>query len=200
MVKSPRATPLALAVLELLHEGDMHPYEMLQLLRDRGMGRVVKLTAGSLYHTVERLARDGLVEPAGTDREGRRPERTLYTITDAGADAFSSDVSEMLRAPAEEYPSFIAAIAFMHQVGRERAIKSLEFRQVMLDALIASEEKVVEHVRAKGVARLHLLEHEYRANQLQSQRDWVAGIVAELRDGTLPWTVGVAADEGKTNA
>src|SRR3954462_3268529 len=38
----PPLTPLAVAVLELLHERDMHPYEMQQLIRDRGTDHVIK--------------------------------------------------------------------------------------------------------------------------------------------------------------
>src|SRR6266542_765045 len=55
-------TPLALAVLELLLERAMHPYEMHQLIRDRRIDHVIKLRAGSLYHTVERLHRLDLIQ------------------------------------------------------------------------------------------------------------------------------------------
>ena len=58
-------TPLALAVLRLLHERPMHPYEMHQLVRDRGTDFAIKVRAGSLYHAVERLA------PPRSDRAGR---------------------------------------------------------------------------------------------------------------------------------
>ena len=77
-------TPLALAILRLLHERPMHPYEMHQLVRDRGTDFVIKVRAGSLYHAVERLAMLGLIAPVETGRDGRRPERTVYAITDAG--------------------------------------------------------------------------------------------------------------------
>ena len=106
-------TPLALTVLRLLSERSMHPYEMHQLVRDRGTDHVIKVRAGSLYHTVERLHRLGLIEPVETGREGRRPERTVYAITDAGRDEFVTNLRDLLRFPAEEFPVFASALEMM---------------------------------------------------------------------------------------
>jgi DNA-binding PadR family transcriptional regulator len=69
-------TPLAVSILALLAERPMHPYEMYSLMLERHQDWVVKVKPGSLYHTVDRLARDELVEVAGTERAGSRPERT----------------------------------------------------------------------------------------------------------------------------
>ena len=62
----------------------MHPYQLHQTLVERGDTRIVRVNPGAVYHGVERLERDGLVEVVGTDRTGKRPERTTYRITDAG--------------------------------------------------------------------------------------------------------------------
>ena len=59
-----RLTPLGLMVLALLDEGDMHPYEMIRLLRIRRDDRLVPLTNGTMYHTVARLERAGLIAEA----------------------------------------------------------------------------------------------------------------------------------------
>src|SRR6266542_482877 len=96
-------TPLALAVLELLLERAMHPYEMHQLIRDRRIDHVIKLRAGSLYHTVERLHRLDLIEPVETARAGRRPERTVYAITEQGRDAFAARMRDLIQRPEPEY-------------------------------------------------------------------------------------------------
>ena len=79
-----RSNPLALAVLACLVERPMHPYEMAATMRTRGHDESIKLNYGSLYTVVESLARRGLIEPREPERDGRRPERTVYTITDGG--------------------------------------------------------------------------------------------------------------------
>jgi DNA-binding PadR family transcriptional regulator len=66
-------SPWALTILSLLFERDMHPYEIRRLVRHRGKGDFVDLRPGSLYRTIERLERTGLVEPVETTRAGKFP-------------------------------------------------------------------------------------------------------------------------------
>ena len=79
-----RTNPLALAVLACLSERPMHPYEMAATMRTRGQDASIRLNYGSLYGVVETLLKRGLVEEQEVVREGRRPERTVYRITDDG--------------------------------------------------------------------------------------------------------------------
>src|ERR1700743_17588 len=73
-----------LAVLALLRESPMHPYQMQKLLRDRHKDELLVLKRGSLYHAIHRLERGELIEAVRTARQGKRPERTTYSITPAG--------------------------------------------------------------------------------------------------------------------
>src|SRR3954464_173376 len=82
------SNPLALAVLGCLSERPMHPYEISTTLRTRGQEQSIKLNYGSLYAVVESLQKHGLIAARETTREGRRPERTVYEITDAGLEEF----------------------------------------------------------------------------------------------------------------
>src|ERR1700680_1029848 len=105
----PRTT-MALAVLELLAEGPKHPYEIKQLMHERGIDRAVPLRGASVYDTVERLGRAGFLEAVETGREGRRPERTTYRLTKQGADELRSWLRQLLEEPTREYPKFGAAL------------------------------------------------------------------------------------------
>ena len=63
----------------------MYPYRMQQLIRERGKDEIVNVRhRASLYQTIARLERDGLIEVQGTARTENRPERTLYQLTDEG--------------------------------------------------------------------------------------------------------------------
>ncbi len=75
---------LALVVLATLAERPAHPYELASLLRERGKDYSIKINWGSLYTVVQNLEKHGFVEVAGTTRQGGRPERTVYAITDDG--------------------------------------------------------------------------------------------------------------------
>src|SRR5215467_6935277 len=162
-------TPLALAVLRLLDERAMHPYEMHQLVRDRGTDLVIKVRAGSLYHTVERLHGLGLIEPVETGREGRRPERTVYAITEAGRDEFMTNLRDLLRSPAEEFPVFASALEMLAAVEPAVALRLLSQRALALDGELAGIEQVTGVLVKTGVGRINLIEAEYVRHMCQAE-------------------------------
>src|SRR5207342_3039788 len=105
------SNPLALAVLVTLCERPMHPYEMASTMRSRGKERSIKLNYGSLYTVVNNLARHGLIEAMGAGREGWRPERTVYRVTEAGRKELDDWMAELVAVPVKEYPQFEAALS-----------------------------------------------------------------------------------------
>lgn len=121
-------TALQLAVLRLLADGQMHPYEMQQRIRECAIDQVVKVAHGSLYHAVGRLAEQGLIEPVETSREGRRPERTVYAITEAGRDEARERLREFIMRSAKEYPSFGMALSFISLLPPAEAASLLDRR------------------------------------------------------------------------
>jgi DNA-binding PadR family transcriptional regulator len=79
-------------LLALLDEGPRYGYQLRADFEER-TGATWPLNVGQVYTTLGRLERDGLVEPAGEDAEGR----AVYRITDAGSQQvlawFSSPLS-----------------------------------------------------------------------------------------------------------
>src|SRR6202050_2413113 len=121
-------TPVALSVLSLLNERSMHPYEMRSLMRERRHDRAFRIRESSVYDTVARLAERGFIEPVEVNREGRRPERTVYAITEAGRDALLGVRGERLSEPSAEYPAFAAPLMFVYSLGKDRTIAALQQR------------------------------------------------------------------------
>src|SRR3984893_12157499 len=106
-------TPLALAVMTLLMERPMHPYEMKLKMKERGHDQVIRLKGGSIYDTVVRLEDGGFIKSQETRRQRPRPERTVYATTEPARDALTSCIREMLAQPVNDYPQFAAALAFL---------------------------------------------------------------------------------------
>lgn len=180
-------TPLALAVLDLLHERDMHPYEMQQLIRERCTDHTIKVRAGSLYHSVERLHRSGFIEPVETGRAGRRPERTVYAITDAGRDEFATNLHDLVRYPEDEYPVFGAAIVMLRALRPERAAALLESRTVAIEATLAAGDQLLASLSKNGLARIHIIEIEYAQALRRAELSWVHELIQDIRSGDLTW-------------
>jgi DNA-binding PadR family transcriptional regulator len=188
---------LALAVLLLLGERPMHPYEIGFVMRSRALDRSIKLNRGSLYTVVEALQRGGLVAPQETYREGRRPERTVYALTDAGRRKAGGWLRELLRRPQKEYASFAAALAFAAGVPVAELIALLEHRLERLEEEIDEDRYAQEALVASvGLPRFYLLENEYELAVREAERDFVRRLVGELRDGSLvPPTPGQPPEE-----
>jgi len=103
---APTISPLALSVLELLDERAMHPYELASTMRERHHDEFIRLNFGTLYHTVEMLERTGMIASVEREKEGRRPERTIYQLTEPGRELLVSVVSDILARPTREYVNF----------------------------------------------------------------------------------------------
>lgn len=181
-------TPLALAVLRLLHTGPMHPYEMQQRIRDWGIDEVVKVTHGALYHTVERLMRAELIEPTETSRSGRRPERTVYAITDAGRELTLGSLNDLLSGVDREYPKFRTALAFLSLLPPEEARERLTMRAVRLEAELSATKTAYDALIKNGVPRIHLIEVDHMTGQTRAELDVVRTIIDEIETGRLTWS------------
>jgi DNA-binding PadR family transcriptional regulator len=184
-------SPLALSILTLLDERPMHPYEMAATMRDRHQDEFIRLNFGTLYHTVEVLERDGWVVPVEREKEGRRPERTIYKLTESGRDVLLRSLSELLARPMREYPHFVAGLMFMHHLEAEQAARNLGERTAALDAHIDKLGRVLSELRTRGLTRLSLIEVEHKIAMLEAERNWVRKLEREIAEGKLEWEVGI---------
>ncbi|TNC20700.1 PadR family transcriptional regulator [Amycolatopsis alkalitolerans] len=176
-----------MAILELLHEKPMHPYEMTQIMRHRRVDLRVKLRPGSLYHTVERLEAQQFIEVVDTQRQGRRPERTVYAMTEKGQDTFSDQVRDMLSTPAQEYPQYPVALSAANELDEGDAVEQLKRRVVNLKARIAADEVVIEQVLKEDLPDMWWIEHAFSHHQRKSELAWTEGLIADLESGRIPW-------------
>lgn len=184
----PQRSGLGLLVLWQLFQGPMHVYRMQKLFQAQGKDRVVNLRArASLYQTLERLLRLGLVDVADTVRQEGYPDRVVYAITDAGRDVAREWLREMLRTTDGEYPEFIVAVSLLFGLSPEEARAELELRSERLSEQLADTERALEH-SPPGLPRLFLLEEEYRQAVLEAQLRWVRGVIEDLRARRLDWS------------
>lgn len=125
------SNPLALTVM-LLAERSMHPYEIAQTLRRRGKQHSVKINFGSLYTVVQNLEKHGYVEVTGVQRQGNRPERTLYGITEAGRAEMLDWLSDLIAVPAAEFPVFDTALSLLPVLPPDEVAELLSDREQAL--------------------------------------------------------------------
>ena len=171
--------------MNLLMERPMHPYEMKSTMKERGHDQVIRLKGGSIYDTVERLEAGGFIKSQETSREGRRPERTVYAITEAGRDEITGWLAELLTQPVSEYPQFAAALAFMAALDKDEVARLLKMRIALLDGQIAGAEKQLTNFLGMGLPRLFLVEGEYAVAMKRAELEWVRRLVEDIQGGKL---------------
>ncbi len=187
MTKRPRpSNPLALAVLALLFERPMHPYEMGLILKQRHKEESIKLRYGSLYTVIDFLLKHGLIAARETARDGRRPERTIYEITPAGRDELHAWMAELLGEPVKEYPQFEAALCLLPVLPPDEALALLRQRLVMVERNVWSLTRQIKEAGRLGLPPLFLVETEYRLALMKAEQQFVAGLVRRIEGGWGP--------------
>ncbi len=178
-----------LAVLSLLRETPMHPYQMQRVLRERHKDELLALKRGSLYHAIHRLERARLIEQVGTRREGRRPERTTYRVTPRGEREQVRWLRALIATPRREPSEFTASVSFLVYLTPEDATTEFERR---VDALTAEIGEMAAGLKAASehVDRVNLLETEYALAMRKAELAWVRRRLADLRTGRLSWDIG----------
>ena len=122
-----------------------------------------------------------------TTREGRRPERTVYQITDEGRDLVATWLLEMLREPQSEYPEFPAALAFLAVLTPAEAISAMEYRSLRLASTLGGLDAVGEQMKGH-LPRLFYVEAEFQRAMVDAELTYVRNLLADLRSGEISWS------------
>ncbi|NEC10330.1 PadR family transcriptional regulator [Streptomyces sp. SID7909] len=178
------SNPLALTVMVLLAERSMHPYEIAQTLRRRGKQHSVKINFGSLYTVVQNLEKHGYVEVAGVQRQGNRPERTLYGLTEAGRAEMLHWLSDLIAVPAEEYPVFETALALLPALPPEEVGELLADREQAQIVRAAALRGVLAQLGG-SLPRVFVVETEYQLHMLEAELEWIATFRQEIGEATI---------------
>ena len=191
------SNPLALAVLSYLSQRPMHPYELSRTLRDNGDGRSIKFNHGTLYMVVKQLAQAGLIHEQETSRDGQRPERTVYALTDPGRQELHDWLHQLIEQPQHEYPAFVAGLSLLAALPPDEVTPLLRRRSQRLGEEIAEIERLVESTLAAGVPELFLIEEQFRVTLLRAETSFVEDLVGRITDPANGWIPAWAQHHGQ---
>jgi DNA-binding PadR family transcriptional regulator len=179
------SNPLALAVLVLLFEKPMHPYEIAATLKQRGKEQSIKLRYGSLYTVIGQLERAGFIEAAGTGRDGGRPERTTYRLTDVGEIEMNSWLRSLVAEPVKEYPQFEAALSLLPALPPGDVQLLLAERLGRLDEQERQMQAEIQEAATINLPALFLIESQYALALVRAERAYVKGLARGIETGEL---------------
>jgi DNA-binding PadR family transcriptional regulator len=172
-----------MVVLALVSEQALHPYRIRQLIREQGRETIVNVArSNSVYQAIEGLLRAGLVSVREASQGERRPERTVYAITDAGRATLEHWLLAMLATPETDYSDFPAALSFLPLLDPQHVLWQLEGRARTLEKMLATTA-----VPGVEPPRLSQIEEEYRRTVLAAELNWLGSVIGDLRSGRLSW-------------
>ncbi|MEU7145153.1 PadR family transcriptional regulator [Nocardia sp. NPDC046473] len=188
---------LALAVLSAMIDRPKHRYEIAQTLRDRGKDQDMAIKWGSLYTVVQSLEKAGFLEIVGSERDGARPERVIYQITDAGRAELADWTKELIAVPEPEQHRFVAGLSILAVLPPDEVIELLGKRIDALSQIIDGVRRELDKVLAMKLPRLFIVESEFGLAMLEAEMAWARSFRDEIADGTFPevdWWRQVHAD------
>jgi DNA-binding PadR family transcriptional regulator len=173
-------------VLGLLKTGPRHTYEM-HLMIERTHKDFVTGLPRSIYHAAERLLAAGHIRVAATTRDGVRPERTVYQLTEAGERRLRDWVRLLLAEPDPSSALFVPALSFAGVLTPGEVADALRERREALSRRADAASAVPPEL-----PRVLLLEAEYEACRLRAESEWVGRIIDDLVAGVLDWPADLA--------
>lgn len=187
MTMSGKRSALGLTVLGVLVGEPMHAYGIQKVIKEFGKDRVVNVRQrASIYQTIDRLLRLGLIEVQATARPNNRPERTVYAITDAGVETAKEWIRGMLTNTENEFPEFPVGVSFIMALTPDQAKQDLRTRA---DAIALQINEIQPWLGgSEKVPRLYLLEEEYRHAMLSAELKWLRSVIDDLETGRITWT------------
>ncbi|NUP03509.1 MAG: PadR family transcriptional regulator [Nonomuraea sp.] len=178
---------VGLTVLAMLSVRPSHPYELHRFIIDTHKDYVTGLPR-SLYHAVEKLAGEELIVAVETSREGRRPERTVYEITDEGRRELATRLHRLLETPDAERRTFTAAVSLMGALPVPDVLQALRTRAASIEGALAGLNAHIKALQDSGLPDVLMIELDYERTLSEADLAWVGRLITRLESGDLAWS------------
>jgi DNA-binding PadR family transcriptional regulator len=148
------------------------------------------LNPGSIYNALRTLTREGFIEEAGTETEGRRPARTTYKLTADGEAEFHVLLRQALWNVSPFSPDeLLAAWSFSWALSREEVLAAFKHRLEQITASAQASDYAVGDIARDPEKPPHVAEH-WRLTQarLDGEAQWLTAVLERLRAGEYWFT------------
>jgi DNA-binding PadR family transcriptional regulator len=162
-----------LLILGVLHEGKMHGYKLNEYV-SHAMGMYTDVKKSTLYYTMEKLEAGGYITKE-LEREGKRPERRVYEITETGRAYFLELLREHLRSYNRAYFADDIAIMFMNRLSTDEVRLLLEEKRNEIQGIL---QQFQNHPDLGGYQQ-YVISHNIA--HLEADIRWIDEVSRELK-------------------
>ena len=141
---------------------------------------------GSLYTVVSNMEKADFLEVVGSERDGARPERTIYAITEAGRTELADWARELIAEPEPEHHRFTAGLSVMSVLPPDEVAELLGRRGDALDRAIEAARRELDQIATIGLPKLFVVEAEYSVAMLEAEAAWTRTLRDEITQDRFP--------------
>lgn len=165
-----------------------HGYDIRKELETWRAEQWANVAYGSIYHALNKMAGEGLVEPVDTtDRVGNRPAKTTYAITERGEEEFQRLLREYWWEPKPAIDPFQTALTFMNAMPRDELVAALHHRADLRRADLKILEWATKLKTAPPNTPRHIAENmRLAAAHAEAELYWIQDSIAKVERGELP--------------
>jgi DNA-binding PadR family transcriptional regulator len=185
----PPTRQLVLAIVRLLQP--VHGYDVRRELMSWRAEDWANIAPGSIYGALKTLQQEGLIAVVDTERQGTRPARTTYRVTDEGEKEYHA----MLRdawwdAKPGPHPllSAVVQLPFSH---RDDVVAALKARIHKLESDLTLIGRDIERIlQGSGDPRHDVPHHAAEVSRLtyaltEAELTWTRNLMARIESGDL---------------
>jgi DNA-binding PadR family transcriptional regulator len=162
------------SVLALLAEVPAHGWALArQMARDGEIGRVWALGRPLVYRALELLEERGLIEPAGSERGVRGPNRTVFRATPEGRAELSRWLEEPVEHVRDVRSLLLLKLVLIDRAGLDRTPLLHAQRDLVVPAVRQLEQRLAE---SRGSEAIFV---RFRLESTRAVVDFIDGLLAE---------------------
>ncbi|MBD5534919.1 MAG: PadR family transcriptional regulator [Lachnospiraceae bacterium] len=162
-----------LIVLGMLKKESLSAYDIQKLVEYRNISKWVKISTPSIYKKVIQLEEKGLIT-SRAEKNGKMPEKAVYTLTDAGKEEFEKLMFEISCKPINIFLDFNAVIVNLENMSTESGKKCLDHIESNIKVLKTYLEENIalkENVPNVPTAGMEVLRQQFLL--VQAIEEWI---------------------------
>ena len=165
-----------LLLLGLLRLESMHGYQINEFL-DKRLGFLTDLKHSTAYYLLNKLEEKGIITKE-VEREGNRPERYVYELTEAGRERFRKLLVANLREAHMPYYNTDIGLLFMDAVPAKELQEALTEKRAGLAEMLETIRDYVD-VHPDGSPSHYALRHNIA--HIEAELSWLDEVLEELK-------------------
>lgn len=170
-----------LIVLGMLKKESLSAYDIQKLVEYRNISKWVKISTPSIYKKVLQLEEKGLIS-SHTEKEGKMPEKAVYTLTDAGKEEFEKLMLEISCKPISIFLDFNAVIVNLESMAKEsqkECLDNIERNMNVLKTYLEENIALKENDPDIPVTGMAVLHQQFLL--VQAIEQWIATLKEKLQ-------------------